>query len=311
MKNDKYTSLENRLSNLDFSEQSLVRDAVRLELDQRISAKPVAGNTDSLQPQKWNMFRNPMPAFALGFIIALAGFSVAHPDTRDVLMKSFIKVGKSTFIISGGKTDSTADEYFRKRGEEDMEAGTMFRLVSIYGGYGCGIPEGADPFMKQTPSLRIAAGLMDRPLIVPTYFHENIPADFQFRKAEILPDNSVALTFGLGRYETRLMQISVGTSNTVSYSTSTTETKPDGTTVTIYLTPQIEELTIGGSTVIWQIHDEGMRTRLGTWAQKNTDTDIGKFYWEEGGQSFTLDGRFLTKEEGIKIIRSLEPYQHK
>lgn len=302
-----HENLERRLENLDLSDQSQIRPALGRELSQRQSQNQRVKQSPT---RRWNMFRNPLPAFILGFFLALAGFSFAHPDTREALLNipNFFKIGKSTFVMSGGESNPIADEYFRQRGQEGQEAGTIFAMASIYGGYGCGVPEGADPFMKQTPSLKIAAGLVDRPLLVPTYVHEAIPASMRFQKAEILPDGAVALHFGVGLYETRLMQRPAGPNNMVTYSTSTVEIQEDGTRITKILAPQIEEIAIGDKTVFWQIHDEGTRKNLGRWAIKKTDTVIGKFIWEDGGQSFTLDGRFLTKEEGLKIINSLEPF---
>ncbi len=290
--NDNQKALEQCLLDLDLSDQSLIRESVGRELIQRISENQPVENP---QTRRWNMFRSPLPAFILGFFIALAGFSVAHPDTREMLMNlpNFLKVGKSTFIVSGGQTNPVADDYFHQRGDEGQEAGTIFSMTSIYGGYGCGIPDGADPFMKQTPSLRIAAGLVDRPLIVPTYFNEAIPQRFQFRKAEILPNGAVALHFGVGRYETRITQEPVNHNNSVTYVTTTVEVQADGSRVNTILAPQIEELKVGGKTVFWQVHDKGTRRNLGRWASKYADTIIGKFLWEDGGQSFTLDGRLI------------------
>ncbi len=301
--------LETRLSNLDFSQQSPIREILKEELADRISDRlpDRNGNVFSMK-RTWSMFRNPLPAFVLGFIIALAGFSVAHPGTREAILKSFFKVGKSTFIISGGQTDPRADEYFRERGRKEEEDGKIFSLASIYGGYACGIEDGADPFMKQTPSLKIAASLVRNPLLVPTYFNEEIPVDYQFRKAEILPNGSSALHFGIGKFETRIMQIPVSNSNSVTYSTSVVETQPDGSRVTTVLEARLEELKIGNMSVFWQAHDQGMRRRLGRWAENNPDIEIGRFYWENDGFSFTLDGRFLTRDEGLKIIKSLQPY---
>ena len=69
----------------------------------------------------------------------------------------------------------------------------------------------------------------------------------------------------------------------------------------------MEEIEIDGYHVTWMIHDEGFRKRLGKWAAKETDTIIGRFIWEKDGVSYVLDGRLLTKEEGVKIIESLRP----
>jgi len=97
-------------------------------------------------------------------------------------------------------------------------------------------------------------------------------------------------------------------SNSVTYSTSVVETQPDGSRVTTVLEARLEELKIGNMSVFWQAHDQGMRRRLGPWAENNPDIEIGRFYWENDGFSFTLDGRFLTRDEGLKIIESLQPY---
>jgi len=312
MKNHKEISLVAQLDNLDFSSQSLSRDRIGLELNRRIFRTQSIGNKSDQPTRKGNMFRNPLPAFVLGFFLALAGFSVAHPDTRGALMKTFYRVGNGTVIISGGqKTDLPGNSSLKRGFEERIDTGEDFAMGTIYGGYGCGVPEGADPFMKQTPSLQIAAGLVNRTLMVPTYFHEALSANMHFQKAEILPNGMAALYFGAGPYETRLTQQLVDQNNTVTYSTSTLEVKADGSRVTTYLDPQLEELNSKGISVFWQAHDEGTRRRFGRWAEEKTDTVIGRFYWEDGGQSFTLDGRFLTKEEGLKIINSLEPYNHK
>ncbi len=303
-------ALEKRLQQLDLSDQSQIREAIGQELHHRIFAIPTGSDVDKPDTRRCSMLRNPIPAFILGFVIALAGFSVAHPDTRQALMKlpGFFKVGKSTIFITGGKRVEIASDSFRERSRERIEKGEIFSYGTIYGGYGCGVPEGTDPFLKQTPSLSIAAGLVDRPLVVPTYFHESIEDEFRFRKAEILPNGEAALYFGIGPYETRIFQVPVGENNMVTYGDAKTEINSDGTRTTIYIDPNFEELKVGGKTVYWQIHDAGARRNLGRWAEKHTEKVIGKFVWEDGGVSFALDGRLLTKEEGMKIIESLVPF---
>ena len=248
---EKGKTLEKRLQNLDLSNQSQTRESVGREIFQRIRENRNDHVPESPNSRRWNMFRNPIPAFVLGFFIALAGFSVAHPDTREALMNltGIFKAGENTFIITGGEQDNTYLEQCLERGDDMVEKGESFYLSSIYGGYGCGIPEGADPFLKQTPSLSIAAGLVDWPLLVPTYFNEALPARLRFQKAEILPNGEVALHFGVGPFETRIMQIPVSENNTVAFSTSVTEKMPDGTMVTKIVAPQMEELTIGDKTV--------------------------------------------------------------
>ena len=126
-----------------------------------------------------------------------------------------------------------------------------------------------------------------------------------------MPNGSIILTLGIGPYETMLMQTPVGEGKSMGHGTSTTITGSDGTRITTGVAPNLEEIEIDGAKVTWMIHDEGTRRNLGKWAAKKTDTVIGKFIWENDGVSYVLNGKLLTKDEGIKIIESLQSARRK
>lgn len=255
------------------------------------------------------MFRKPIPAFSLGIFVALAIVALAHPDTQAALSKFFksFQVGENTYVHQFGTVEQAYVDSVIAAGNEKVENGEMYFHRNFYGGYGGLVPEDADPFIKQTASLSLAAGLIDFPLQVPTYFNDKIPAMLRFQKAEIMPNGSAFLYFGIGRFETVLMQTPVGDGRSMGYGASTSTVSEDGVKSVTGVAPNMEEVEIDGQKVTWMIHNEGMRNKRGEWADKNPDTIIGSFIWENGGVSYQLDGRMLTKEEGVKIIESLRP----
>lgn len=315
--NDKYEeeilALERQLAELDLSDSSGIRDSLRHELSQKIAASRRGEIEEKRDHWRWNMFRKPLPAMALGIILGAVILALAHPDTRAALVNIIksIRVGKNTYIYQSGKvTDAEIDATFAEF-DEALEKGERYHLDNVYGGFGGRVPEGAEPVIKQVSSLSIAARMVDYPLQVPTYFNEKIPPRYRFRKAEILPDGSSLLYFGIGSTETMLKQSPVGDGRSVGHMSVTMTINEDGTSEITGDEPNVEELEIAGKRVVWEIHDEGTRRNLGRWAEKYTDKVIGRFVWEDEGMSYLLDGRLLTKEEGRKIIESLRPMRAK
>ena len=255
------------------------------------------------------MFRKPIPAFSLGIFVALAVVALAHPDTQAALSKflKIFQVGDSTYVYQQGTMGEAAIDSILAASDQNLEKGKSYFLHNVYGGFGGNVPEGADPFIKQTASLSVAAGLVDFPLQVQTYFNDKIPARMRFQKAEIMPNGSALLYFGFGPFETMLMQTPVGDGNTMGFGAGTFTSTAGGVKSMTGIAPSLEEIEIDGQQVTWMIHDEGTRYNLGKWAVKKTETIIGRFIWEKDGVSFILDGRLLTKEEGVKIIESLRP----
>ncbi len=230
----------------------------------------------------------------------------ANPDALSSIVEIF-QVGEHTKIVQSGPRGEAEITAILGDFDNDLESGKSYFTYSVYGGWGGAVPHGADPFIKQFSSLSLAAREVDYPLHVPTFGPEKNPLITEFCKAEILPDGMAILYFGLGRYETILVQKPVGNGMTLTSSTVTTKVLADGTKIQVGLKPNLEELEIAGKKVIWQIHDQHIRPNLGVWAKKYPDEVIGKFIWESGGMSFTLNGLLLTKEEGIKIIQSIQP----
>jgi hypothetical protein len=255
------------------------------------------------------MFRRPVPAFALGLVAALVILTVALPEGRAALSRivKIFQVGDSTFIHTPDDFNEAAIDSILTAADQQIEKGEIYLLLNDYGGIGGPIPEGADPFVKQLGSLSLTAREVDFPLQVPTHFHEDIPARFRFMKSQILPSGSVIMYFGLGPWETMLMQTPVGEGQSIGFGGSVMKIDDDGQRSSTGIAPQVEEIEIGDLKVAWVIHDEGARRNLGKWAEKKTDLTIGKFLWEADGVSYVLDGRLLTLEEGRKIIASLQP----
>ncbi|MEN8008227.1 MAG: hypothetical protein ABFS42_14495 [Candidatus Krumholzibacteriota bacterium] len=306
--NDERKPLERRLAEADFSDQSVVRETLGRELQRRIDDRETDMNKRYSFPRRFDMFiRRPVPAFGLGIFVALAVLLVAHPDGRAALAKltHLFQVGEHTYIHEApGWSDAQLDSVLMYMDERREKGETVFQMTP-YGGYGGGVPQGADPYIKEVGSLSLAAGMTDYPLLVPTYFNERIPPRLRFQKAVILPDGSTMLYFGVGPLETMISLARVGGDRSVGYTESRTEIAEDGTRTTVSVTPELEEIEVAGKQVVWQVHSEGMRQNLGGLAVKIPDKVIGRFLWEQDGLSCSLNGKFLTKEEGIKIIESL------
>lgn len=303
------TSLEQRLADLDFSDQSRIKESLGRELAQEQFRRLHQPQISERENRRWNMFRKPVPAFALGILVALAFLAVAHPEGRAALSKigKFFQLGDNTVFHQQEDYNEAVMDSILASSDKEIEKGEMYFLHNIYGGFGGAVPEGADPYIKQVGSLSLTADMVEFPLMVPTYFNEGIPPRFRFNKSEVMPNASVILYFGIGPYETMLMQTQVGEGASIGFSQSQSTKGADGKIVTSGVVPDMEELTINGMKVTWLIHDENRRRRLGGWAEKKTETAIGKFIWEDEGISYLLDGKFLSLEEGQKIIESLKP----
>lgn len=254
------------------------------------------------------MFRKPIPAFSLGIVLTLAVLGMTHPGTKAALAKlqAFFKIGEHTYINEIPALSTAAWDSILTYSDESQERGETYFLYSVYGGMGGAVPPGEDPFVKQVTSLTLAAGLVDYRLPVPTYFDKRIPPRLRFQKAQIMPGGGSMLYFGIGPLETVITCMPVGPERTVGYSESVSTVDKDGVRTMTNVPPDLEELEIDGKQVFFQVHSEGVRRNLGGWSVKFPEKVIGKFLWEDGGLSLTLDGKFLTKEEGIKIIESLE-----
>lgn len=302
-------NLEARLTELDLSDQSRVRDSLGWQLKERLASNPPAENTPIPETRRWNMMRRPLPAFVLGILVALVFLAVAHPEGRAALSRvgKFFQLGDNTVFHQQEDFNEAVMDSILASSAKEIEKGEMYFLHNVYGGFGGPVPEGADPYIKQVGSLSLTIEMMEFPLMVPTYFHEGIPPSFRFTKAEVMPNASVILYFGIGPFETMLMQTQVGEGASIGFSQSESTKGPDGQRVTTGIVPDMEELNINGMKVTWLIHDENRRRSLGGWAEKKTETTIGKFIWEHEGISYLLDGKFLSLEEGKKIIESLKP----
>lgn len=306
--NSQISALERRLAALDLSDRSEIKDSLRHELLQRLTAERRRVENNRLLG-RWDMFRKPLPAMAVGIILGAAILAFGHPITRASIInfiKSF-KIGHNTYVIQSGTQGEAEIDAALAELDEKLERGERYILASEYGDWVGAVPEGAEPIIRQLSSLSIAASLVDYPLQVPTYYNERIPARCRFRSAQILPDGGAILHFGIGCWETVLMQLPVGNGRKVAHQDVTMTMNADSTRVMSGVEPQIEEIEIGGKKIVWQIHDKGTRRNLGRWAEQYPDIVIGKFIWEHDGMSYMLDGKLLTREEGLKIIESLRP----
>jgi hypothetical protein len=303
------SALERELAALDLSDQSEIKETLRHELLQRIAAERRETIENNRFFWRWHMFRRPLPAMLLGVCLGATILAFGHPYTRASIVnfvKSF-RVGDNTYVFQSGTMGEAEIEAVLAEHDERLERGKSYYLENDYGGCGGDVPEGAEPIIRQLSSLSITARLAGHPLQMPTYYNENIPARYRFRKAQILPNGGTILYFGIGRWETMLQQSPVGDGKTVAHENVIMTADSNGTRVMRGVEPQIEEIELGGKKVFWQIHDKGTRRNLGKWAERYPDKVIGKFIWEDDGMSYVLDGKLLTREEGVKIIESLRP----
>ena len=165
---------------------------------------------------------------------------------------TFLKIfqlGDNTFVIQSGTLHGAAIDSILASSDQKLENGESFFLHNDYGGFGGIVLEGEDPFVKQLASLSLTAGLVDFPLLVPTYFHEKIPARFRFQKAEVLPNGSAIIYCGIGPYETMLKQTPVGEGKSMISSETTSTRTADGTVTSTGVAPNMEELEIAGKKV--------------------------------------------------------------
>lgn len=257
------------------------------------------------------MLGRPMPAFGLGIVVAATTLTLAHPDGRAALARlpGLLHIGDHTAIVTEGYFTSAQLDSVLAAADLARDRGEIVTLNTPYGGW-CGVvPQGKEPCIKEVCSLRLARGLVDSPLLVPTYFHEALPAGFRFQKADVMPAGEVLLYFGVGPLETVLFLSPVGGARSMTYASSDATVSADGRQESTVVPPEVDELLIAGRHVIWQKHDEDTRRARGGLAVAIPDSVIGRFLWEQDGLSCLLDGMFLTRHEGIKIIESLHTYE--
>jgi hypothetical protein len=303
------SALKRRMASMDLSDQSEIKDSLRQELLQRIAAERRETTSNNRFFRRLDMFFKPVSAMALGIFLGVTILAIGHPDTRASIanfVKSF-RVGDNTYVVQSGTLGETELDAVLAELDEKLERGRSYILRNEYGGWGGAVPEGGEPVIRQLSSLSITARLVDHPLQVPTYYNEKIPARYRFRNAQILPDGGTILCFGIGRWETMLKQSPVGNDRSVVHQNVIMTTESDGTQMMSGVEPQIEEIEIGGIKVFWQIHDKGTRHNLGKWSEQYPDKVIGQFIWENDGMRYVLDGKLLTRDEGLKIIESLRP----
>ncbi|MBM4202070.1 MAG: hypothetical protein FJ189_12400 [Gammaproteobacteria bacterium] len=308
--NDRERPLEERLAAMDFSDQSAVRASLRKALLERlVRDEPQAGRTRPTSG-RMDMLKRPVPAFGMGVLAAVLLLTLAHPDGRAALARlpGLLHIGEHTAIITEKLfSDAQMDSLVAASDIEQARGERVFQNTP-YGGWGGPVPAGREPIIKEVCSLGVAAGLVDFPLLVPTYFHEQLPARLRFQKVVIMPTGSAMLYFGVGRLETVLLLTPVGENGMVTSSESVTTTNADGSMTTRIVQPELEEMQVAGRTVVWQKHSEGARRNLGGAAVAKPEVEIGRFHWEQDGLSCVLNGKFLTRDEGIRIIESLKRY---
>lgn len=305
--NGSQKSLEERLAAVDFGGQSARRERLRRDLLARLARQDCG--KEGVRPARGGvaLFRRPLPAFGLGILLAAVSLTLLSPEGRAALAKlpGLLQVGPHTAIVTGEQFSAVQLDSLLAAADARQEKGEWVVQTTPYGNWGSDVPRGGDAFIKEACSLRVAAGLVNYPLLVPTYFNEQIPVRLRFQKAVVMPGGSVRLYFGIGSLETVLQLTPVGESGMITHSESVTISTADGTRALTLVQPELEELQIAGRTVFWQKHSAGVRRNLGGRAVKDTETEIGRFLWEQDGLSCMLNGKFLTKEEGLQIIASL------
>jgi hypothetical protein len=302
--------LELQLAELDLSEQSEIKDSLRYELQQRIAARRRGAGIVNPYFRRFNMFRKPLPALGLVLVLSMAVLALVHPETLAKLAEylNVFKTGEHSFVYETGFVGEAAIDSILAQADQELENGRMYMVQNSYGGFSGGVPEGKEPVVREVYSLNIARQLVDYPLQVPTYFNTMIPERLRFSHAQIMPDGSAMLYFGIGPFETMIHYAPVDENRSFASSASVMVTDSTGRQEMHGVTPQLEELQIQGRKVFWQAHDDLSKQELmGRLAEKRPDLVIGEFGWEENGVSYLLDGRMLTREEGIKIIQSLKP----
>lgn len=308
--NDRERPLEERLAAMDFSDHSAVRASLRRDLLERLAREePRAGRARTTMG-RLEMWKRPAPAFGLGVLAAVLLLTLAHPDGRAALARlpGLLHVGEHTALVTEKVFSDAQMDSLVAVSDLDRARGAWVYQDTPYGGWGGPVPEGREPVIREVCSLGVAARLVDFPLLVPTYFHEKLPARLRFQKVVIMPTGSAMLYFGVGRLETMLHLTPVGEGSLVTSSESVTTMNADGTLTTRIVQPELEEMQVAGRTVVWQKHSEGSRRNRGGAAVAQPEVEIGRFHWEQDGLSCVLDGLFLTRDEGIRIIESLKKY---
>lgn len=254
-------------------------------------------------------FTPPTTRIRLGSCLCPGYDHFVHPDTLAKLINylNVYRIGEHTYVTEFGAVGEANIDSMLVDAYSRVERGETYAVHNSYGGFGGTVPEGREPFVKQLSSLSITTQMVEFPLLVPTYFDKRIPKEFRFQKAQIMPDGSAILYFGLSICETMLRYVPVGENSFYGHSQTTMTIDSTGNRHMQGIIPDLEELEMEGKQVYWQVHNDQWRKQLlGNITDSYQDLVIGKFMWEADGISYTLDGKLLTKEEGIKIIESLK-----
>jgi hypothetical protein len=188
--------------------------------------------------------------------------------------------------------------------------GEGWHLSTPYGGFGGGVPPGEPATVRRVKSLADLRSLTPTRLQVPTSLHRDEPV--RFDHAFVAPGGIALVFFGSGATELLLTACPVGEGRSVAYSRVVNRTTPEGEFVLESPETKTEEMSFGGQTVVWDPDPEPPPSRPdifspGSWSPFGRRSETSALRWEEGGVSYSLMGRSLTREEAVDLFLSLRP----
>jgi hypothetical protein len=299
---------------LDLAGESRVRDSLRERLTQALDERRARPGTPA--PRRPWVMRRPVLAAELAVLATVVLLAVMAPRSLAALVEPVVRmiervrVGDHTQILrqapqTGAEVAATLQQHRQRLANRES-----WHLSTPYAGFGGSVPPGEQAAVRRVESLDELRALTPTRLQVPTGLHRDEPV--RFDHAHVAPGGIILAFFGSGATELLLTAFPVGEGRSVAYGRMGNRTTPDGRTV--FESPELktEELSFGGQAVVWDPDPEPPPRppdifSPGTWSPFRYRSESSALRWEEGGVSYSLMGRSLTREEAVDLFLSLRP----
>ncbi len=297
------------LAALDLVGESRAREPLRERLEQAMVERRARAAEPPVR-RPWAL-RRPLLATELAVLAVVVLLAVVAPQSLAALVEPVarmierVRVGDNTQILRPVPQTEAGVAATLQEHRQRLANGESWYLGTPYGGLGGGVPPGERATVRRVSSLDALRAATTR-LQIPTGVHRDEPV--RFDHAFLAPGGIALIFFGSGANEIFLSAFPVGEGRSVAYGRSVSRTTPDGKFVMESPELRTEEMTFAGQTVVWDPDPAPPLPKVhwpGTWFQHPSESSALR--WEEGGVSYSLMGRSLTREEAVDLFLSLRP----
>ena len=298
-----------RLVALEPAVESRVRESLRAQLHQAMEERRARAAEPNVR-RPWAL-RRPLLATELAVLAVVVLLAVVAPRSLAALVEPVarmidrVRAGDDPQILQRAPQTEADVAAILHEHRQRLANGESWYLGTPYGGSGGGVPPGERATVRRVSSLdelRVATTRLQ----IPTGLHRDEPV--RFDHAFLAPGGIALIFFGSGANEIFLSAFPVGEGWSVAYGRSVSRTTPDGKFVMESPGLRTEEMSFAGQTVVWDPDPAPPLPKVhgpGTWFQHPSERSALRS--EEGGVSYSLVGRSLTREEAADLFLSMRP----